>query len=313
MTALSALRAFSKPPLVMMYLLRAAANHEAPHISLRLARRNDIPGIAKVNLATLPENYSAQFYVQHLASWPQLALVAEYQDAVDPNNLAAPPPNPPSVVGYVLGRMEAPPPVASGRAYYASDMSANSAAQSAAARQGHITSLAVLPEFRRLGLAAGLMEEVQKQMEVAHGGEAVSLHVRCSNAAALRLYGPNGLGYRVEQTIERYYADGEDAYLMKCRLQPHLAQLQRQPQHQQQQPPQLQQQPQFQRSPPMQVQGTDWLRMGCQSSSAGSQPQQQQPARPALRQVHEAQPLRAPPPPRALPGSAYKGGLHRTA
>jgi hypothetical protein len=41
MTALSALRAFSKPPLVMMYLLRAAANHEAPHISLRLARRND--------------------------------------------------------------------------------------------------------------------------------------------------------------------------------------------------------------------------------------------------------------------------------
>lgn len=105
-------------------------------------------------------------------------------------------------VGYVLGRMEAPPPVASGRAYYASDMSANSAAQSAAARQGHITSLAVLPEFRRLGLAAGLMEEVQKQMEVAHGGEAVSLHVRCSNAAALRLYGPNGLGYRVEQTIE---------------------------------------------------------------------------------------------------------------
>jgi hypothetical protein len=50
-----------------------------------------------VNLATLPENYSAQFYVQHLASWPALALVAEYQDAVDPNP-AAPPPNPPAVV-----------------------------------------------------------------------------------------------------------------------------------------------------------------------------------------------------------------------
>jgi ribosomal protein S18 acetylase RimI-like enzyme len=59
-----------------------------------------------------------------------------------------------------------------------------------------------LPEFRRLGLAAGLMEEVQRQMEAAHGGEGVSLHVRCSNAAALRLYGPHGLGYCVEQTIE---------------------------------------------------------------------------------------------------------------
>ena len=53
-----------------------------------------------------------------------------------------------------------------------------------------------------LGLAAGLMEEVQRQMECHHGGEAVSLHVRCSNDAALRLYGPNGLGYRIEKTID---------------------------------------------------------------------------------------------------------------
>jgi len=39
-------------------------------------------------------------------------------------------------------------------------------------------------------------------MECHHGGEAVSLHVRCSNDAALRLYGPNGLGYRIEKTID---------------------------------------------------------------------------------------------------------------
>lgn len=61
-------------------------------------------------------------------------------------------------VGYVLGRMEGAAPVQSGRAYYASSMSSPPAAKAAAAaaatasRQGHITSLAVLPEFRRLGV-----------------------------------------------------------------------------------------------------------------------------------------------------------------
>ena len=54
----------------------------------------------------------------------------------------------------MLGRMEGAAPVQGGRAYYASSMSSPPAAKAAAAaasRQGHITSLAVLPEFRRLG------------------------------------------------------------------------------------------------------------------------------------------------------------------
>jgi hypothetical protein len=92
---------------------------------------------------------------------------------------------------------------------------------------------------------------------------------------------------------------------MKCRLQPQWARL-----HEQHPPPHAQ----FQRSPRAPVQGTDWLRMGGQSS-AGSSSQLPPPPSQLLRQVHEAppSPLRAPPPPRALPGSAYKGGLHRTA
>mmetsp|Transcript_19802 Transcript_19802/g.42984 ORF Transcript_19802/g.42984 Transcript_19802/m.42984 type:complete len:564 (+) Transcript_19802:163-1854(+) len=48
------------------------------HIAFRLARRTDVPQIAACNLATLPENYNANFYVNHMRQWPELTLVAEH-------------------------------------------------------------------------------------------------------------------------------------------------------------------------------------------------------------------------------------------
>jgi ribosomal protein S18 acetylase RimI-like enzyme len=48
------------------------------HISLRLATRLDVPSIQRCNLASLPENYSSNFYVNHIRSFPDLALVAEH-------------------------------------------------------------------------------------------------------------------------------------------------------------------------------------------------------------------------------------------
>ena len=45
----------------------------------------------------------------------------------------------------------------------------------------------------------------------------VSLHVRQSNIAALRLY-RDTLGFEVEKVESKYYADGEDAYAMKMNL-----------------------------------------------------------------------------------------------
>lgn len=48
------------------------------HINLRLATRLDVPSIQRCNLATLPENYSSNFYVNHMRSFPDLALVAEH-------------------------------------------------------------------------------------------------------------------------------------------------------------------------------------------------------------------------------------------
>jgi peptide alpha-N-acetyltransferase len=45
----------------------------------------------------------------------------------------------------------------------------------------------------------------------------VSLHVRVSNIAALRLY-RDTLGFSMEKVEAKYYADGEDAYSMKMDL-----------------------------------------------------------------------------------------------
>lgn len=45
----------------------------------------------------------------------------------------------------------------------------------------------------------------------------VSLHVRVSNTAALRLY-RDTLGFSVDGTEAKYYADGEDAFAMRCDL-----------------------------------------------------------------------------------------------
>lgn len=46
------------------------------------------------------------------------------------------------------------------------------------------------------------------------GAQYVSLHVRVSNQAAIRLY-RDTLGFLTEKTEAKYYADGEDAFCMK--------------------------------------------------------------------------------------------------
>lgn len=103
----------------------------------------------------------------------------------------------PKVVGYVLAKMEEDP--ADG------------------IHHGHITSLSVMRTHRRLGIAEKLMRNSQRAMAEVFNAEYVSLHVRVSNSAALHLY-RDTLGFTVEKTESKYYADGEDAYAMKMDL-----------------------------------------------------------------------------------------------
>ena len=97
------------------------------------------------------------------------------------------------IVGYVLAKME----------------------EDAAEVHGHITSLAVRKTYRKLGLATRLMRASQKQMAAVFKAEYVSLHVRKSNRAAFHLYNET-LKYEIHDIEAKYYADGEDAYDMRC-------------------------------------------------------------------------------------------------
>ncbi len=76
---------------------------------------------------------------------------------------------------------------------------------------GHITTVGIAPEHRKRGLAKKLLEHAEKALKKRNYDSAV-LEVRVSNYIAQNLY--HQLGYTIIQKINRYYADGEDAYLM---------------------------------------------------------------------------------------------------
>lgn len=85
---------------------------------------------------------------------------------------------------------------------------------------GHITSLAVLRTHRKCGIATNLMRQAHARMQEAFGAVYCSLHVRYTNVAAYHLYSQT-LGYEINDIEKGYYADGEDAYAMKCTFKEH--------------------------------------------------------------------------------------------
>ncbi|TEY71392.1 hypothetical protein BOTCAL_0094g00020 [Botryotinia calthae] len=161
-------------------------------MDIRLLRSSDIPHVQHANITNLPENYFMKYYLYHALSWPQLSFVA-----VDVSRPQKTPYDYPRIVGYVLAKMEEDP--ADG------------------VQHGHITSLSVMRTHRRLGIAEKLMRQSQKAMVETFSAQYVSLHVRVSNQAALRLY-RDTLGFQTEKIEAKYYADGEDAYSMNLNL-----------------------------------------------------------------------------------------------
>ncbi|XP_026709623.1 N-alpha-acetyltransferase 20 [Athene cunicularia] len=138
------------------------------------------------NLDPLTETYGIPFYLQYLAHWPEYFIVAEAPGG--------------ELMGYIMGK-----------------------AEGSVAREewhGHVTALSVAPEFRRLGLAAKLMELLEEISE-KKGGFFVDLFVRVSNQVAVNMY--KQLGYSVYRTVLEYYSASngepdEDAYDMRKAL-----------------------------------------------------------------------------------------------
>lgn len=167
------------------------------NVRIRQALATDIDAMKAINEEVLPENYPLAFYRMHLADWPGLQLVACAPAAPGAaGGLAAlsGAPSAERVVGYCLAKMEV-------------------------GSRGHITSIAVLPDFRNCGAATSIMHQVTERMRREHGALSVTLNVRKSNAAALHVYTAK-LGYRAKHTWAQYYQDGEDALHLVQALPP---------------------------------------------------------------------------------------------
>ncbi len=81
---------------------------------------------------------------------------------------------------------------------------------------GHVSTLAVRPEWRGWGLGELLLHTALEQA-VHSGARTVALEVRVSNVAAQNLY--TRYGFAVVSQLRGYYADGEDAYYMRANVE----------------------------------------------------------------------------------------------
>ncbi|XP_059561405.1 N-alpha-acetyltransferase 20 isoform X1 [Myotis daubentonii] len=145
-----------------------------------------------IHLQKLADSITSMFLAggstegKYLAHWPEYFIVAEAPGG--------------ELMGYIMGK-----------------------AEGSVAREewhGHVTALSVAPEFRRLGLAAKLMELLEEISE-RKGGFFVDLFVRVSNQVAVNMY--KQLGYSVYRTVIEYYSASngepdEDAYDMRKAL-----------------------------------------------------------------------------------------------
>jgi len=79
---------------------------------------------------------------------------------------------------------------------------------------GWITTICVLPDYRRQGIGSALLTSCEKQM----GQNIVHLTVRVSNLSAIHLYEQRG--YHQVDTWKKYYIDGEDGLILEKRMVP---------------------------------------------------------------------------------------------
>ncbi|KAE8286434.1 N-alpha-acetyltransferase 20 [Larimichthys crocea] len=154
--------------------------------TLRPFTCDDLFKFNNINLDPLTETYGIPFYLQYLAHWPEYFIVAEAPG------------------GELMG--------------YSNHGKAEDPWLGGVARSRDRPSVA--PEFRRLGLAAKLMEMLEEISE-RKGGFFVDLFVRVSNQVAVNMY--KRLGYSVYRTVIEYYSASngepdEDAYDMRKAL-----------------------------------------------------------------------------------------------
>ncbi|MBG0784599.1 MAG: GNAT family N-acetyltransferase [Anaerolineaceae bacterium] len=78
-------------------------------------------------------------------------------------------------------------------------------------RLGWVTTLGVMPAYRRYGIGQALLRKCEKELAMP----AIRLSVRASNMPAIQLY--ENAGYEVVDRWQKYYTGGEDALVLEKR------------------------------------------------------------------------------------------------
>jgi ribosomal-protein-alanine N-acetyltransferase len=156
-----------------------------PTFTLRKFVPEDLQGVMQINRVCLPENYTDFFFIDLHQRFPETFIVAE-EDG--------------KIAGYIMCRIEV------GLSNYG---------LGGLVRKGHVVSIAVMPQSRRKGTAKALINRALEGMAY-YKAKQCFLEVRVTNESAISLY--KKLGFEVTRTINGYYSDGEDAYVMTKRL-----------------------------------------------------------------------------------------------
>jgi ribosomal-protein-alanine N-acetyltransferase len=152
---------------------------------LRKFTPDDLQGVMQINRDTLPENYSDYFFMDLYERFPETFIVAEAED---------------KIAGYIMCRVE---------------VGLSNFGLGGLIRKGHVVSIAVLPKYRRKGIAQALLNTAAEGMRF-YKAKQCFLEVRVTNDAGVALY--KKLGFEVSRSVHGYYSDGEDAYVMSKKL-----------------------------------------------------------------------------------------------
>jgi ribosomal-protein-alanine N-acetyltransferase len=158
------------------------SNDNVPYL-IRKCTFEDLESVKEVNERELPEDYPFFFYKSILDNFPDSFLVSCLKD------------DPMKIIGYIMWRVEKIPSRNGLRLI----------------NKGHLVSIAVLDENRRIGIASALMFKSMPETLKQNVNEYV-LEVRVSNYAAIGLY--QNFKFRTEGVKKKYYRDGENAYYM---------------------------------------------------------------------------------------------------
>ena len=154
--------------------------------SLRQFNTRDLESVIEINRTCLPENYASFFFMDTFQNCPSAFRVAEVGTRT---------------VGYIMCRIE----------HGFSDVK-----RLKFVRKGHIISIAVMPEFRRAGIASELVKQALNALQEMKADECY-LEVRETNETAIELY--EKLGFSMARRVPHYYADGAEALVMVAPLE----------------------------------------------------------------------------------------------